>query len=56
MKRNPDGSVDIYFGPKAPAGKQANWIYTATGKAFFSAMLSSGMAGRGSDCRKNADQ
>ena len=21
MQKNPDGSVDIYFGPKAPAGK-----------------------------------
>ena len=23
---NADGSVDLYFGPKAPAGKEANWI------------------------------
>ena len=38
MKRNADGSVDIYFGPKAPAGKETNWIYTAMGKAFFPAM------------------
>lgn len=38
MKRNPDGSVDIYFGPNAPAGKETNWIYTAPGKAFFPAM------------------
>jgi hypothetical protein len=38
MKRHADGSVDIYFGPKAPAGKEANWIYTAEGKAFFPAM------------------
>jgi hypothetical protein len=38
MQRNADGSVDIYFGPKAPAGKQAYWIYTASGKAFFPAM------------------
>jgi len=38
MKRNADGSVDIYFGPKAPEGKEANWIYTAPGKAFFPAM------------------
>jgi len=38
MQRNADGSVDIYFGPKAPAGKEANWIFTATGKAFFPAM------------------
>ena len=38
MQRNADGSVDIYFGPKAPAGKEANWIFTAAGKAFFPAM------------------
>jgi hypothetical protein len=38
MQRNADGSVDIYFGPKAPAGMEANWIYTAPGKAFFPAM------------------
>lgn len=38
MRRNADGSVDIYFGPKAPAGKEPNWIYTAPGKAFFPAM------------------
>ena len=28
LQTNPDGSVDIYFGPKAPAGKEANWIPT----------------------------
>jgi hypothetical protein len=38
MRRNADGSVDVYFGPKPPAGKEANWIYTAPGKAFFPAM------------------
>ena len=25
---NDDGSVDIYFGPKAPEGKERNWIQT----------------------------
>jgi hypothetical protein len=38
MKRNADGTVDIYFGPTAPAGKEANWIYTAPGRAFFPAV------------------
>jgi hypothetical protein len=38
MKRNGDGSVDIYFGPEPPAGKEANWIYTVPGRAFFPAM------------------
>ena len=33
---NPDGTTDIYFGPKAPAGKEANWIATVPGKAWFS--------------------
>ena len=28
LQKNADGSVDIYFGPKAPAGKEANWIPT----------------------------
>ena len=32
---NKDGSVDLYFGPKAPAGKEANWIQTVPGKGFF---------------------
>jgi hypothetical protein len=28
VKKNADGSVDIYFGPKAPAGKESNWVPT----------------------------
>lgn len=28
MKANADGSVDLYFGPKAPPGLEANWIPT----------------------------
>ena len=28
MKKNADGNVDIYFGPNAPAGLEANWIPT----------------------------
>lgn len=35
LQKNPDGSVDIYIGPKAPAGKEANWVYTAPGKNWF---------------------
>jgi hypothetical protein len=27
-QKNPDGSVDIYFGPKAPSGKEANSVPT----------------------------
>ncbi|MGF1725498.1 DUF1254 domain-containing protein [Photobacterium nomapromontoriensis] len=32
---NADGSVDLYFGPKAPEGKEANWIQTVPGKGWF---------------------
>jgi hypothetical protein len=28
MKANADGSVDLYFGPNAPAGLESNWIPT----------------------------
>jgi hypothetical protein len=28
LQTNTDGSVDIYFGPKAPAGKDPNWVPT----------------------------
>ena len=32
---NPDGSVDIYFGPDMPEGKEKNWIKTDSSKGFF---------------------
>lgn len=35
VKSNPDGSVDVYFGPKAPPGKESNWIQTVPGKGWF---------------------
>ncbi len=35
MKRNPDGSVDLYTGPKPPKGQEANWIPTVAGKGWF---------------------
>jgi hypothetical protein len=31
---NPDGSIDVYFGPKPPAGGEKNWIQTAPGKGW----------------------
>jgi len=31
---NADGSIDLYFGPKAPSGKEANWIETIPGKGW----------------------
>jgi hypothetical protein len=33
MNVNDDGSVDVYFAPTAPEGKEANWI--VTGEDFF---------------------
>jgi hypothetical protein len=35
LKKNADGSVDIYCGPTAPAGFEANWIPTASGRSWF---------------------
>jgi hypothetical protein len=32
---NKDGSVDVYFGPRAPAGKEDNWVQTIPGKGWF---------------------
>lgn len=32
---NEDGSVDLYFGPKAPEGKEKNWVETVPGKGWF---------------------
>jgi hypothetical protein len=34
LQKNADGSVDIYFGPKAPAGKQPNWVPTSPDGQF----------------------
>ena len=33
IKKNADGSIDIYFSPKAP--KDKNWIQTIPGKSWF---------------------
>jgi hypothetical protein len=38
IKANEDGSFDLYFGPKAPAGFEANWLETIPGKSFFVAL------------------
>lgn len=32
---NTDGSIDLYFGAKAPAGKEKNWLATVPGRGFF---------------------
>jgi len=35
VKTNADGSVDVFFGPKAPAGFENNWVQTIPGKGWF---------------------
>ncbi len=35
LSKNADGSVDLYFGPKPPAGKESNWLYTQAGQKWF---------------------
>ncbi|HSE44622.1 MAG TPA: DUF1214 domain-containing protein [Gemmatimonadales bacterium] len=37
LQMNPDGSVDLYFGPLPPQDKASNWVSTSSGKwfAFF---------------------
>ncbi len=31
---NPDGSIEVYFGPTAPDGKEKNWVQTVPGKGW----------------------
>lgn len=35
LRKNSDGSVDVYFGPEAPTGKERNWLPTEIGKTYF---------------------
>jgi len=35
LETNDDGSVDLYFAPRAPAGKESNWIQTVPGKGWY---------------------
>ncbi len=35
IKINADGSVDVWFGPEAPAGRENNWVQTIPGKGWF---------------------
>lgn len=34
LLRNPDGSIDVWFGPQAPAGKSVNWVQTLPDKGW----------------------
>jgi hypothetical protein len=36
LQENADGSVDVLFGPTAPAGMESNWVQTAPGRFWFS--------------------
>ena len=35
IMKNNDGSIDVYFGPKAPKGQEANWVQTVPDKGWF---------------------
>ncbi|WP_428353984.1 DUF1254 domain-containing protein [Methyloprofundus sp.] len=32
---NADGSIDLYYGPKAPEGKEKNWVQTIPGQGWW---------------------
>ena len=34
MQMNEDGSVDVYFGPRAPTGNEPNWVPTDPQRGF----------------------
>jgi hypothetical protein len=35
LPANSDGSVDLYFGPKAPQGREEQWVQTLPNTGFF---------------------
>ena len=35
LQKNADGSMHIYIGPKPPAGRESNWLYTPAGQKWF---------------------
>jgi hypothetical protein len=35
IRKNADSSIDVYFGPQAPAGRESNWVQTVPGKGWF---------------------
>ena len=34
LQKNPDGSIDLYFGPSAPSGQDSNWVPTDPERQF----------------------
>ena len=45
---NPDGSVDLYNGPKAAAGREANWVQSVLNKGWFVLFVYTVRSSRGS--------
>jgi hypothetical protein len=35
LVKNADGSIDLYYGPKAPKGKEKNWVQTLPGQGWW---------------------
>jgi hypothetical protein len=35
IRKNTDGSYDLYFAPEPPEGKEDNWLQTVPGKSWF---------------------
>lgn len=35
LQTNDDGSIDLYFGPTAPTGKESNWVQTNPRESWF---------------------
>lgn len=35
LVKNEDGTVDLYFGPEAPEGKEKNWVQTIPGQGWW---------------------
>ena len=35
LEENSDGSIDLYFGPTSPVGKESNWVETVPGKGWM---------------------
>jgi len=35
LKKNKDGSIDLYVGPEAPKGMESNWVKTNKDEGIF---------------------
>jgi hypothetical protein len=50
LKRNPDGSLDIYIQHRAPAGRLSNWLPTPASRQFEVMLRLYGPERRPLDC------